>query len=83
MGGCGRQCRCGAGADNMTEKDVCPTPAQGITLDADGKCPCGKELKDCCHKDVAIKGAPNEALGELCMPEKGGASPCGDDEKLA
>jgi hypothetical protein len=47
-------------------------------LDKGGKCPCGKELKDCCHKDVAMKNAPNDALEELCAPVGGDTLLCGD-----
>jgi hypothetical protein len=65
----------------MMVKDACATPAEGVMLDDAGKCPCGKALKDCCHKDVAIKSAANEAIGELCMPMKGVESPCGDNEE--
>jgi hypothetical protein len=67
----------------MMAKDACATPVEGVMLDDAGKCPCGKELKDCCHEDVAIKSVGNDALGELCMPESGVGSPCCDDEKPA
>lgn len=66
----------------MMTQATCDTPVEGIMLDDAGKCPCGKELKDCCHKDAAIKSVHNEALDELCMPQEGTDSPCGD-EKLA
>jgi hypothetical protein len=65
----------------MMAKDACATPAEGVMLDDAGKCPCGKELKDCCHKDVAIKSGANEAIGERCTPQNGGGSPCGDNEE--
>lgn len=81
MSGCGGHCTCAAGADDMMVKNICETPTEGVMLDDAGKCPCGKELKDCCHKDVAVKSAANEALGELCMPQHGGGSPCCDDDK--
>ncbi len=79
---CGGHCRCAGGPDDMMTKDACATPVEGVMLDDAGKCPCGKELKDCCHKDVAIKSTPNEALGELCMPTSGTESPCGDNEEV-
>lgn len=64
----------------MMKPEMCPTPVGGVVLDTLGKCPCGKELKDCCHKDVAMESAPNEALEELCAPMSGDTSLCGDEQ---
>lgn len=60
--------------------EECATPKEGVVLDSAGKCPCGKELKDCCHRDAAVMNAPNEALEELCVPSHGDMSLCGDKE---
>lgn len=81
MSGCGGNCRCATGADDMMVKDACATPVEGVMLDDAGNCPCGRALSDCCHRDVAIKSVANEAISELCMPTHGTESPCGDDEK--
>ncbi len=74
---CGGNCKCAGGKNNVISDEMCPTPAGGVVLDDAGKCPCGKELKDCCHhKDENTK---NEALEELCVPTHGDMSLCGDE----
>lgn len=83
---CGGNCGCACGQNSVKEAGVCATPKEGVTLDQGGKCPCGKELKDCCHKDVAMKNTPNDALEELCAPVGGDTLLCGDpaeEEKTA
>ncbi len=69
VGGCGGNCRCACGPDESEE--VCEAPKEGVVIDKDGKCPCGKELKDCCHKDEIVASEENEALHELCEPHNG------------
>lgn len=76
---CGGNCRCACGSGAARSEEVCATPKEVVVLDSAGKCPCGKELKDCCHKDAAVVNAPNEALEELCTPTHGAQSPCGDE----
>jgi hypothetical protein len=51
MSGCGRNCACACGADEK-ETETCAAPEGGVTLDKDGKCPCGKAKEDCCHSDL-------------------------------
>jgi len=82
---CGGNCRCACGQTTEKTPEVCATPKEVVVLDSAGKCPCGKELKDCCHKDAAVVNAPNEALEELCVPVSGDTSLCGDEhqEKMA
>jgi hypothetical protein len=64
----------------MMSDEMCPTPAGGVVLNDVGKCPCDKELKDCCHhKDDAMENTNNAALEELCVPTNGDMSPCGDE----
>jgi len=67
MGGCGPHCRC-AGESQGKKGGVCGIPAVGVTLDANGKCPCGKPEKYCCHKVVLQKmtTGENPAIYELC-----------------
>lgn len=66
-GGCGGNCAC-AKMEQKGEKSCAPEGE--ITLNKDGKCPCGKSLDECCHKDE-IKANQNDAIGELCDPESG------------
>ena len=73
--GCGGNCQCACGPDEETDT-TCELPKVGVMLDKDGKCPCGKGLQDCCHKDeiknaVVGKNDENEALHELCEPHNG------------
>ncbi len=65
MSGC-QNCACGA----KEEVKVCPPNGGAVTLDANGKCPCGKSLDECCHKDE-IGAVENPAIGELCEPVSG------------
>lgn len=70
--GCGGNCQCACGPEEETDA-TCELPKEGVTLDKDGKCPCGKGLEDCCHKDEikTTKNDENEALHELCEPHNG------------
>jgi hypothetical protein len=67
QGGCGGRCAC---ADASKKEEESCAPKGEIALDKDGKCPCGKSLDDCCHKDE-IKSTGNDAVGELCEPHAG------------
>ena len=64
--GCGGNCACAREAN----EEACVTPKEGIQLDKDGKCPCGKSKEDCCHTD-SIVSEENPALHELCEPHNG------------
>ena len=64
--GCGGNCACAQAAN---DKETCALPEGGVTLDKDGKCPCGKSAADCCHSD-SMEGN-NDALHELCEPHNG------------
>ncbi len=72
MGGCGGHCRCADQAEvvdgPVTSKKIasCEPPKEGVMLDAEGKCPCGKTPDECCHKEVVFASEFNEALDELC-----------------
>lgn len=69
--GCGGNCRCACGPEDM-EQESCELPEGGVKLDKNGKCPCGKNLEDCCHKDsMESNDDENEALHELCEPHNG------------
>ena len=46
---CGGNCACGA-RNEQAEKLTCEAPKEGVVLNADGKCPCGKLEEECCHK---------------------------------
>ena len=68
-GGCGGQCACARAEEAKNENATC-APSGALSLDASGKCPCGKSLDKCCHKDE-IKAMQNDAVGELCDPANG------------
>ncbi len=80
--GCGSNCKCAGGI--KAEDLSCEAPKEGVRLDKDGKCPCGKSSEDCCHRDT-IMGAgdiENDALHELCEPHNG-KHVCDVDSDLA
>ena len=64
--GCGGNCACAQNTDEKNEE--CAPPEGGVVFDKDGKCPCGKSEKDCCHKKDSTD---NEAIHELCEPHNG------------
>lgn len=75
-------CACGPDEKKI---ESCEMPKGGVALDKEGKCPCGKEQEDCCHKDKISFPQENEALHELCEPHNG-KHVCGiesDPEKTA
>lgn len=51
-GGCGGHCKC-AEAKKEVEADTCAVPSEGVNIDIEGKCPCGKPASQCCHNDKA------------------------------
>lgn len=65
-GGCGGNCAC---AQSQAEELVVPqncVPTGTISLDKEGRCPCGKTSDMCCHKDTLADVQKNDALDELC-----------------
>jgi hypothetical protein len=76
--GCGGNCACAQAAANESEAESCALPEGGVTLDKDGKCPCGKSKDDCCHSE-SIAG--ENALHELC-DEHNGKHVCDVDSDL-
>ena len=68
-GGCGGQCACARAEESKKGEATC-APKGTVALDKDGKCPCGKSLDECCHKDE-ILAMQNDAVGELCDPTNG------------
>ena len=78
MSGCGGHCRCNDMALGSST-GVCDTPKEAIALNKEGKCPCGKEREECCHKEALVDMTPNDALNELCGPH-GDSFLCGDDD---
>lgn len=77
-GGCGGGCRCAGDTPEVKDDAQCVIPKEPLTLDKDGKCPCGKSAEDCCHKDE-LTDERNHALDELCEVH-GNELPCGDDK---
>ena len=59
-----------ARAEEAKNENATCAPSGALSLDASGKCPCGKSLDKCCHKDE-IKAMQNDAVGELCDPANG------------
>ncbi|OGZ18902.1 MAG: hypothetical protein A2494_03870 [Candidatus Lloydbacteria bacterium RIFOXYC12_FULL_46_25] len=78
-GGCGGGCRCAGDAPEIKNDTECAVPGEPLMLDANGKCPCGKSVEDCCHKDELSSSEHNHALDELCEAP-GNESPCGGDK---
>ena len=69
-GGCGGGCRCAGDVAQIKNDAQCAIPVEPVTLDESGKCPCGKNADDCCHKDELIENG-HDALGELCESHDG------------
>lgn len=69
-GGCGGNCACAGVRDGENDKNECAPESSSVALDEGGKCPCGKVLDDCCHKEDIVANQ-NDALGELCGPHNG------------
>lgn len=65
-GGCGGGCRCAGDAPDTKNDTQCATPIAPLILDENGKCPCGKTARDCCHKDELTESDHNQAIDELC-----------------
>lgn len=78
-GGCGGGCRCAGDTPEIKNDAACAVPKEPLMLDENGKCPCGKSMEDCCHKDEFSSGEHNHALDELCEAP-GNESPCGGDK---
>lgn len=79
---CGGNCKCAGTTDDLKQDGMCPTPAGGVRLDDAGKCPCGKELKDCCHHRDD-KSTENVPLEELCDPDMALCGVENNDEKTS
>ena len=59
---CNGNCAC---ATEEKEADACAKDDKAIVLDVHGRCPCGKEPKNCCHSDTILGGNKSQAIGEL------------------
>ncbi len=54
--GCGGDCKCTCDAQAGTEKKLeCDMLDMQMLVIKNGKCPCGKALDDCCHRDIIAK----------------------------
>ncbi len=62
MNTCGGNCACAT-----KENNACVLSVPTMVIDSSGKCPCGKAVDGCCHKDSIIT-SENDAIAELCEP---------------